>query len=88
MVSEPLIIAWCLFQTLCYSIDGKTRVTSKAARLKALVETIHAWNEDPAPHLSFARFFLFYDHTSDSHLPCVAQLWHDVIRELNSVTCA
>ena len=69
-----------------FKVDGATRVVAKKERLKALVDLVQSWDADPAPDLLFARFFLFYDQTSQSHLPCVAEQWHsDVAREVSRI---
>ena len=69
-----------------FKVDGTTRIVAKKTRLEALVDLVRSWNADPAPHLLFARFFLFYDQTSQSHLPCVAEQWHsDVAREVSRI---
>ena len=52
--------------------NGKPRAASKKDKLEKLVEIIKSCDADPAPEWQFARFFLFYDHTSDSELPVIS----------------
>ena len=52
-----------------FRVDGKTRLTSKKSRLERLIQVLA---EEPD---GFERLFLFYDGTSDSHLPQVAVSW-------------
>jgi hypothetical protein len=69
-----------------FTVDGQMATVEKPARLKALVELICAWDNNPAPDLLFARFFLFYDQTAESELPCVADEWpNDMVRRMTRV---
>jgi hypothetical protein len=69
-----------------FKVDGITRFVAKKTRLKTLVDLIHVWDKDPAPELGFARFFMYYDQTSTSSLPCIADLWEsDVARQVSSI---
>ena len=59
-----------------FKVGGVTRRTSKKDRQQKLIEILKSWEEDPAPGLGFARFFLFYDAADDAApLPLVAQNW-------------
>ena len=67
-----------------FQVGGKTRYTTKKDRQAKLIETIEAWNEDPAPELGFTRFFLFYDAADEGdHLPLVAQNWSAEVQALS-----
>jgi hypothetical protein len=59
-----------------FRIDGKDRSIPKKERLTSLIDLIKQWDEDPAPEWHFARFFMFYDMTSESNLPIVAKEWN------------
>lgn len=68
-----------------FRVAGVTRRTSKRDRLTKLIETLRAWDVDPAPSLGFARFFLFYDTASDdAYLPLVAKDWDPLACEISS----
>ncbi len=62
-----------------FRIDGKDQRESKASRHARLLEVL---SEEPA---GFERVFLFYDGTSDSHLPQVAVNWPEAAREVSRV---
>ncbi len=62
-----------------FRVDGKDQVKSKKDRIARLLEVIA---EEPA---GFERVFLFYDGTSDSHLPQVAVSWPEAAREVSRV---
>ena len=67
-----------------YKIGGKTRYTTKKERQARLIEILNSWEEDPAPELGFARFFIFYDAAGDTDpLPLVAQNWSEEVRALS-----
>ena len=67
-----------------FQIGGRTRRTTKKERQTKLIETLQAWDEDPALELGFARFFLFYDAADDAApLPLVAQNWSEEVRALS-----
>ena len=55
----------------CYRVDGVSQHTPKASRIAGLLEILP---EEPA---CFERIFMFYDSTSDSHLPQVAVNWQE-----------
>ncbi len=52
-----------------FRVDGETQLVSKASRIARLLEVI------PEEPVGFERVFMFYDGTSDSHLPQVAVNW-------------
>ena len=54
-----------------YKVDGKTRITGKAARIQHLLEVL---DYEPA---CFERLFLYFDHASHATLPDVAQHWEE-----------
>jgi hypothetical protein len=63
-----------------FKIGAVTKRTSKKDRQKKLIDVLESWQEDPAPDLGFARFFMFYDATDDmSALPLIAQHWGEEI---------
>ncbi len=62
-----------------FRVDEKTQVKSKASRIARLLEVL---TEEP---VGFERLFLFYDGTSDSHLPQVAVNWPEAAREVSRV---
>ena len=67
-----------------FKIGGKTRYTTKKERQAKLIETIKSWENDPAPELGFARFFLFYDAEDDSSpLPAIAQHWPEEVKAVS-----
>ena len=67
-----------------FKIGGKTRFTTKKKRQAKLIETIKSWQNDPAPELGFARFFLFYDAEDDSSpLPAIAQHWPEEVKAVS-----
>jgi hypothetical protein len=67
-----------------FKVAGVTRRTSQRDRRIKLLETLHAWDEDPAPNLLFARFFMFYDAESDEAvLPIVAHKWAPEVSEVS-----
>ena len=67
-----------------FHVGGRTRYTTKKERHAKLIETLRSWEEDPAPDLGFARFFLFYDAADDSALlPLIAQHWSDEVRAVS-----
>ena len=70
-----------------FRVDGVTvRVVAKE-RQRRLVEVLRTWVlEDPAPHMPFVRFFMYYDGRSDSELPLVAKDWNsDEARMISSI---
>jgi hypothetical protein len=70
-----------------FRVDGVTvRVVAKE-RQRRLVEVLRDWmQEDPAPHMPFVRFFMYYDGRSDSELPLVAKDWNsDEARMISSI---
>jgi len=58
-----------------FRVDGILHKTSKKERLTKLISTIKAFEEDPAPELGFARFFMFYDQTTGQVLPDISKSW-------------
>ena len=67
-----------------FHVAGKTRYTTKKDRQQKLLEVLQAWDEDPAPNLGFARFFMFYDAADEnSELPSVAASWPEDVRALS-----
>ena len=67
-----------------FQIAEKTRYTTKKDRQDKLIEVITSWDEDPAPGLGFARFFLFYSAADESStLPLVAREWAEEVQELS-----
>ena len=67
-----------------FHVNGATRRTSKKERHAKLVATIKAFEEDPAPLLGFARFFLFYDAaTDDAALPLISKEWDAAALEVS-----
>jgi len=70
-----------------FRIDGQPVRVAAKERQRRLIEVLRAWiEEDPAPGLPFARFFLYYDGRSDSTLPLVAKDWEsDEARAISSV---
>jgi hypothetical protein len=67
-----------------FKVAGVTRRTSKKDRQQKLIEILNSWEEDPAPGLGFARFFLFYDAADDAApLPLVAQSWDEEVRAIS-----
>lgn len=67
-----------------FKVAGVTRRTSKKDREAKLVQTLAVWDNDPAPELGFARFFLYYDADSDdSQLPSVAQHWEEPAKQMS-----
>jgi hypothetical protein len=67
-----------------FKVAGITRRTSKKDRQKKLIEILKSWEEDPAPDLGFARFFLFYDAADDAApLPLVAESWDQEVRAVS-----
>ena len=70
-----------------FRIDGKNVRVAAKDRQRRLIEVLRAWiEEDPAPNLPFARFFLYYDGRSGSNLPLVAKDWEsDEARAISSV---
>ena len=63
-----------------FKIGAVTKRTSKKDRQKKLIDVLESWQEDPAPDLGFARFFMFYDATDDmSALPLISQHWGEEI---------
>jgi hypothetical protein len=67
-----------------FKVAGVTRRTSKKDRQQKLIEILSSWEEDPAPGLGFARFFLFYDAADDAApLPLVAQSWDEEVRAIS-----
>jgi hypothetical protein len=67
-----------------FKVGGVTRRTSKKDRQQKLIEILKSWEEDPAPGLGFARFFLFYDAADDAApLPLVAQSWDEEVRAIS-----
>ena len=70
-----------------FRVDGKTVRIATKERQRRLVEVLRAWvQEDPAPNLPFARFFMYYDGQSGSELPLVAQDWNsDEARVISSI---
>ena len=62
-----------------YRVDGKTRLEAKRDRLGRLLREL-----DVEP-VGFERLFMFYDGTSDSHLPQVAVSWAEAAREVSRV---
>ena len=67
-----------------FKIGGKTKYTTKKERQAKLIETIHSWQNDPAPELGFARFFMFYDAADDSSpLPAIAQHWPEEVKAVS-----
>ena len=67
-----------------FQIGGQTRYTTKKVRHEKLLEVLEEWKEDPAPHLGFARFFLFYDAESeDAGLPLIARQWAEEVQQLS-----
>eukprot|EP00973_Karenia_brevis_P091994 12410220-Karenia_brevis.AAC.1 len=54
-----------------YKIDGKTRITGKAQRIKRLLEVLEY---EP---MGFERLFLYFDHESGATLPDVAKKWDE-----------
>ena len=70
-----------------FRIDGKNVTVATKERQKKLVETLQAWLvEDPAKEKQLARFFLFYDCTSNSTLPVVAKEWEsDEARAVSAI---
>ena len=62
-----------------FRLDGKTQVKSKKDRIARLLEVL---TEEP---VGFERVFMFYDGTSDSHLPQVAVEWAEAAREVSRV---
>jgi len=67
-----------------FKIGGQTRYTTKKERHAKLIETIQSWEEDPAPELGFARFFMFYDAENDAaQLPLIAQHWSEEVRAVS-----
>lgn len=71
-----------------FQIGGKTKYTLKKQRQAKLVETVESWEEDPAPELGFARFFMFYDAENDaSPLPCIAHGWSKEVCAVSRRIC-
>ena len=67
-----------------FKIGSATRYTTKKERQAKLVETLKAWDEDPAPGLGFARFFMFYDaENEDAQLPLIAQHWTEEVKAVS-----
>ena len=67
-----------------FQIGGQTKYTTKKVRHEKLLEVLKEWDEDPAPELGFARFFMFYDAESvDSSLPLVAKNWAEEVQRLS-----
>ena len=67
-----------------FQVGGITCHMTKTERHAKLFETLQSWQEDPAPELGFARFFLYYDAENDaSTLPSVAQNWSDEVRAVS-----
>jgi len=59
-----------------FRIDGKNVTVTTKERQKKLVEILQAWLiEDPAKEKQLARFFMYYDCTSNSTLPVIAKEW-------------
>jgi hypothetical protein len=67
-----------------FKVDGNTCTTSKKDRLAKLIATIKAWDEDPAPGMPFARFFMFYDAKSGQQWPVIGEEWvSDDVRQIS-----
>lgn len=67
-----------------FKVGGRTKYTTKKERQAKLIATLHLWEDDPAPSLGFARFFLFYDAESDdAPLPLIAQHWSEDVRAVS-----
>ena len=56
-------------------------------RQRRLLEVVRAWlQKDPAPGKQLARYFMYYDMTSDSTLPVVAKEWESAeVRAVSAV---
>jgi hypothetical protein len=67
-----------------FKVGGATRRTSKKERQQRLIQVLQSWEEDPAPDLEFARFFLFYNAESDAAtLPLVAHSWTEEVKAVS-----
>jgi hypothetical protein len=67
-----------------FQVGGVTHRTTKNKRQAKLIETLQAWDEDPAPGIGFARFFLFYDAESEeAKLPLIAQHWDERVKNVS-----
>ena len=59
-----------------FRVDGKNVTVPAKQRQQKLVDMLRAWLvEDPAKEKQLARFFMYYDCTSNSSLPVVAKEW-------------
>ena len=63
-----------------YRVDGKTRVESKTARMKRLLQLL---DYEPA---AFERVFLCYDQDGGATLPQVAASWDVAAQQVSRVT--
>lgn len=67
-----------------FKVGGTTRKTSKKERQQRLIQVLQSWEEDPAPDLEFARFFLFYDAESDvATVPSISYSWTEEVRAVS-----
>ncbi len=64
-----------------YKVDGITRKTSKAERMRRLLEVL----DRPEPSTQLERLFLFYDHCSGANLPDVAANWDVKVRAVSAM---
>ena len=72
------------FNPDAFKVGGVTRRTTKKERQQKLIETLQSWEEDPAPDLAFARFFMFYDAADDAApLPLIAESWCKEVRAVS-----
>ena len=67
-----------------FRVGGVTRRTTKKERQKKLIEVLESWQDDPAPELGFARFFMYYDAENDAAaLPLVAKHWTEEVQKVS-----